>query len=174
FIGLFDTVAAIGSPVNGMNPHSASTGEVKITLPPGIAEKVFHITAGNECRFNFALNSVRPVWPELVLPGAHSDTGGGYLPLVRENLFLTRPATETVPLSLPGSQTRSYTQLIQQLPQLDTFPCLAPVLRTSRIMAETWYDDRLPPDRYGQFQKRSFSALTLRNRLIRNDWAKVV
>ncbi|EOC9363940.1 PAAR domain-containing protein [Enterobacter asburiae] len=174
FIGLFDTVAAIGSPVNGMNPHSASTGEVKITLPPGIAEKVFHITAGNECRFNFALNSVRPVWPELVLPGAHSDTGGGYLPLVRENLFLTRPATETVPLSQPGSQTRSYTQLIQQLPQLDTFPCLAPVLRTSRIMAETWYDDRLPPDRYGQFQKRSFSALTLRNRLIRNDWAKVV
>ncbi|RAZ60884.1 type VI secretion system tube protein Hcp, partial [Enterobacter cloacae] len=24
FIGIFDTVAAIGSPVNGMNPHSAS------------------------------------------------------------------------------------------------------------------------------------------------------
>ncbi|KUQ65825.1 PAAR domain-containing protein [Enterobacter bugandensis] len=174
FIGIFDTVAAIGSPVNGMNPHSASTGEVNITLPPGIAEKVFHITAGNECRFNFALNSVRPVWPELALPGAHSDTGGGYLPLVRENLFLTRPATETVPLSQPGSQTRSYKRLLQQLPQLDTFPCLAPVLRTSRIMAETWYDDRLPPDRYGQFQKRSFSALTLRDRLIRNDWAKVV
>jgi len=174
FIGIFDTVAAIGSPVNGMNPHSASTGEVNITLPPGIAEKVFHITAGNECRFNFALNSVRPVWPELALPGAHSDTGGGYLPQVRENLFLTRPATETVPLSQPGSQTRSYKRLLQQLPQLDTFPCLAPVLRTSRIMAETWYDDRLPPDRYGQFQKRSFSALTLRDRLIRNDWAKVV
>ncbi|MEC5764900.1 PAAR domain-containing protein [Enterobacter chengduensis] len=174
FIGIFDTVAAIGSPVNGMNPHSASTGGVNITLPPGIAEKVFHITAGNECRFNFALNSVRPVWPELALPGAHSDIGGGYLPRVRENLFLTRPATETVLLSQPGSQTRSYKRLLQQLPQLETFPCLAPVLRTSRIMAETWYDDRLPPDRYGQFQKRSFSALTLRNRLIRNDWAKVV
>ncbi|HBM9906413.1 TPA: type VI secretion system tube protein Hcp, partial [Enterobacter chengduensis] len=145
------------------------TGGVNITLPPGIAEKVFHITAGNECRFNFALNSVRPVWPELALPGAHSDIGGGYLPRVRENLFLTRPATETVLLSQPGSQTRSYKRLLQQLPQLETFPCLAPVLRTSRIMAETWYDDRLPPDRYGQFQKRSFSALTLRNRLIRND-----
>lgn len=97
FIGIFDTVAAIGSPVNGMNPHSASTGEVNITLPPGIAEKVFHITAGNECRFNFALNSVRPVWPELALPGAHSDTGGGYLPQVRENLFLTAPPRKRSP-----------------------------------------------------------------------------
>ncbi|MDR7941947.1 PAAR domain-containing protein [Enterobacter soli] len=174
FIGIFDTVAAIGSPVNGMNPHSASTGEVKITLPAGIAEKVFHITAENECRFNFALNSVRPVWPELVLPGSHSDIGGGYLPQVRENFFLTRPVTETVPLSQPGIQTRSYQRLVQQLPQLDTVPSLAPILRTSNILAETWYDDRLPPDRYGQFQKRSYSALTLRNRLIRNDWSKVI
>jgi len=46
---------------------------VKLTLRPGVAEKVFHITAANECRFNFALNSVKPAWPELALPGAHSD-----------------------------------------------------------------------------------------------------
>ncbi|MBE8345801.1 type VI secretion system tube protein Hcp, partial [Leptospira interrogans serovar Pomona] len=30
FLGIFDTVAAIGTPVNGLNPHSADTGEVNI------------------------------------------------------------------------------------------------------------------------------------------------
>ncbi len=45
FIGIFDTVAAIGTPVNGLNPHSADTGNVKLTLRPGVAENVFHITA---------------------------------------------------------------------------------------------------------------------------------
>ena len=39
------------------------TWDVKLTLRPGVAEKVFHITAANECRFNFALNSVKPAWP---------------------------------------------------------------------------------------------------------------
>ncbi|PLY43213.1 type VI secretion system tube protein Hcp, partial [Lelliottia sp. F159] len=80
FIGIFDTVAAIGTPQNGLNPHTANTGDVNIVLRPGVAEKVFHITAQHECRFNFALNSVQPAWPELALPGAHSDIGGGYLP----------------------------------------------------------------------------------------------
>ncbi len=97
FIGLFDTVAAIGTPLNGLNPHNADTGNVNLVLRPGVADKVFHITAAHECRFNFALNSVKPAWPELALPGVHSDIGGGYLPAVEENLFLTRPETDTVP-----------------------------------------------------------------------------
>lgn len=61
---------------------------MKLTLCPGVAEKVFHITATNECRFNFALNSVKPAWPELSLPGVHSDIGDGYLPVTKEHLFL--------------------------------------------------------------------------------------
>ncbi|WP_052130784.1 phospholipase effector Tle1 domain-containing protein [Erwinia typographi] len=174
FIGIFDTVAAIGTPVNGLNPHSADTGDVKLTLRPGVAEKVFHITAANECRFNFALNSVKPAWPELALPGVHSDIGGGYLPVTKEHLFLTRPATETVPYGLPGEKTQAYRQAVAQLQALDKSPCLAPLLRTNDISAETWHDDRLPPDRYGQMQKRSFAALTLRERAVRNDWSRVV
>ncbi|MGG7524172.1 phospholipase effector Tle1 domain-containing protein, partial [bacterium BS0013] len=86
FIGIFDTVAAIGTPLNGLNPHNSNTGDVNLILRPGVADKVFHITAAHECRFNFALNSVKPAWPELALPGAHSDIGGGYLPAVEENL----------------------------------------------------------------------------------------
>lgn len=174
FIGIFDTVAAIGTPANGLNPHSADTGDVKLTLRPDVAEKVFHITAANECRFNFALNSVKPVWPELALPGAHSDIGGGYLPVTKEDLFLTRPATETVPYSQPGEKTRAYQQAVAQLQTLDKSSCVAPLLRTNDISAETWYDDRLPPDRYGQMQKRSYAAQTMRGRTVRNDWSRVV
>ncbi|CCP03317.1 hypothetical protein BN439_2262 [Erwinia amylovora Ea644] len=174
FIGIFDTVAAIGRPLNGLNPHNADTGDVNIVLRPGVADKVFHITAAHECRFNFALNSVKPAWPELALPGVHSDIGGGYLPLTKEDLFLTRPQTDTVLLNHPGQQTRGYHQATRQLRVLDASPCIAPILRTSKITAETWYDDRMPANRYGEPQKRSFAAMTLRDRLVKNDWSRVV
>ncbi|KNC95090.1 PAAR domain-containing protein [Trabulsiella odontotermitis] len=174
FIGIFDTVAAIGTPANGLNPHTADTGEVKIKLHPGVADKVFHITAAHECRFNFALNSVKPAWPELVLPGVHSDLGGGYLPVIKENVFLTRPETETVPLRQPGQQTRSYRRAVKQMAALDLYPSIAPLLPGNEIAVETWYDDRMPPDRYSEPQKRSYAAVTLRNRIVRNDWSKVV
>ncbi|MCF8579612.1 DUF2235 domain-containing protein [Enterobacter ludwigii] len=173
FIGIFDTVAAIGTPLNGLNPHNSNTGDVNLILRPGVADKVFHITAAHECRFNFALNSVKPAWPELALPGAHSDIGGGYLPAVEENLFLTRPETDTVPLRQPGQQTRGYHQATKQLEKLDTFPAVAPIMHTSEISVETWFDDRMPPDHYGEPQKRSYAAMTLRNRVIKNDWSKV-
>ncbi|VTP68328.1 Uncharacterized conserved protein [Leclercia adecarboxylata] len=146
FIGIFDTVAAIGTPLNGLNPHSADTGEVNLVLRPGVADKVFHITAAHECRFNFALNSVKPAWPELALPGVHSDVGGGYLPAVEENLFLTRPETDTFPLRQSGEQTRGYHQTRKQLDKLDACPAVAPIMRTSDISLETWFDDRMPPD----------------------------
>ena len=174
FIGIFDTVAAIGTPANGLNPHSADTGDVNIILRPGIAEKVFHITAQNECRFNFALNSVQPAWPELALPGAHSDIGGGYLPLEQENLYLTRPEVETVPFNQPGQETRVYRQAMAQQAQLANTSAIAPVVRTNKVTDETWYDDRMPQDRYGNFQKRSFAALVMRKRIVKNDWSRVV
>lgn len=173
FIGIFDTVAAIGTPLNGLNPHNSNTGDVNLVLRPGVAEKVFHITAAHECRFNFALNSVKPAWPELALPGVHSDIGGGYLPAVKEDLFLTRPETDTIPLHQPGEQTRGYHQATKQLDKLDTLPAIAPIIRTSEISVETWFDDRVPPDRYGDPQKRSYAAMTLRDRVIKNDWSKV-
>ena len=173
FIGIFDSVAAIGTPLNGLNPHSANTGEVNLVLRPGVAEKVFHITAQHECRFNFALNSVRPAWPELALPGVHSDIGGGYLPVMKENLFLSRPETNTVLLSHPDEKTFAYQNAIKQRELIAAYPAIAPLLRSHEITTETWYDDRLPQDRYGRFQKRSYAALTLRNRIVKNDWAKV-
>lgn len=122
FLGIFDTVSAIGTPSNGLNPHTADTGDVNIVLSPGVAEKVFHITAQNECRFNFALNSVRPAWPELALPGVHSDIGGGYLPLERENIYVSRPRVETVPLAQPGEETHVYQQALAEWEMLNLAP----------------------------------------------------
>lgn len=174
FIGIFDTVAAIGTPQNGLNPHTANTGEVNIQLRPGVAEKVFHITAQNECRFNFALNSVKPAWPELALPGAHSDIGGGYLPVVRENIFLTRPESETVPLSTPAQKSRAYRHAVAQLPVLESSAVIAPLIRTNDISADVWEDERMPPHHVKGMQKRAFAALTMKQRLVKNDWSKVV
>jgi type VI secretion system Hcp family effector len=174
FIGIFDTVAAIGTPQNGLNPHTANTGEVNIMLRPGVAEKVFHITAQNECRFNFALNSVQPAWPELALPGAHSDIGGGYLPVVRENIFLTRPEGETVPLNTPPHKSRAYRHAVAQLSVLEASAVVAPLIRTNDISADVWEDERMPVHHIEGMQKRAFAALTMKQRLVKNDWSKVV
>ena len=174
FIGIFDTVAAIGTPQNGLNPHTANTGEVNIMLRPGVVEKVFHITAQNECRFNFALNSVQPAWPELALPGAHSDIGGGYLPVVRENIFLTRPEGETVPLNTPPHKSRAYRHAVAQLSVLEASAVVAPLIRTNDISADVWEDERMPAHHIEGMQKRAFAALTMKQRLVKNDWSKVV
>lgn len=173
FIGIFDTVAAIGTPLNGLNPNSADTGDVDLTLHAGIAENVFHIAAQHECRFNFALNSVKPAWPELVLPGVHSDIGGGYWPNEQENSFLTRPQAETVPENQPDEGTHVYRQTFSALKDMESSPNIAPIIRTSTITAKTWNDKRMPPDRLGTPQKRTFSALTLNSRQVKNNWAAV-
>lgn len=173
FLGIMDTVAAVGTVANGLNPHSEDTGSVNIRLRPGVAEKVFHITAQHECRHNFALNSVAPAWPELALPGAHSDIGGGYLPQLREDLFLTRPRVETLPQSKPGVQSYIYQQTMAQLRVLEHSPAIMPVIRTNAITPEVWEDDLAPLDRYSQPQKRAFAALTLRHRTVSFDWSKV-
>lgn len=172
FLGIFDTVAGIGTPVNGFNPHSADTGEVNIVLRPGVAEKVFHITAQHECRFNFALNSVKPAWPELALPGAHSDIGGGYNPDEYEAYFITRPQFETVPFSTPDTKTRVYQQTSEQLSAMNTWPAIASLLQALEINIDTWHDERMPADRYGRPQKRSGAAAVI-DRPTRNDWSKV-
>jgi len=172
FLGIFDTVAAIGTPVNGLNPHSADSGDVNLALRPGVAERVFHITAQHECRFNFALNSVKPAWPELALPGAHSDIGGGYNPDEHEACFLTRPVFETVSLSTPDTETRVYQQTCEQLEVMEGYPAIAPLLNAVEVNIDTWHDDRMPADRYGALQKRSAAALVI-DRPTRNDWSKV-
>ncbi|WP_338583899.1 type VI secretion system tip protein TssI/VgrG [Pseudomonas sp. MAG733B] len=108
FIGLFDTVAAIANPLrfdftlsNNNNPG------VNLMLPDGCANKVVHLVARDEIRENFALNSLGSL--DIVLPGVHSDLGGGYLPRAREKLLLSKPATSEISRGM--EETRSFAYL---------------------------------------------------------------
>lgn len=89
FLGLFDTVDAIGGLSDALDPHGPDNQDVMLNLSGEIAERVFQITAMHESRYNFSLNSIKETWPELMLPGVHSDIGGGYNPEEYENLYVT-------------------------------------------------------------------------------------
>ncbi|MEM7151373.1 MAG: DUF2235 domain-containing protein [Myxococcota bacterium] len=86
FVGIFDTVAAIGYVDDDGDVSDADNADVNVHLRPDSAETVHHLIAANEYRKNFALNSIRgrgstalpAEWREIALPGAHSDVGGGY------------------------------------------------------------------------------------------------
>ncbi|MCS6037658.1 hypothetical protein LNQ52_24665 [Klebsiella pneumoniae subsp. pneumoniae] len=112
-------MAAIGTPVNGFNPHSADTGDVNLALRPGVAEKVFHITAQHECRFNFALNSVKPAWPELALPVRTPTLVAAIIPTRMKLISLTRPEFGNRPFSIPDTETRIYRQTCAKLKTMD-------------------------------------------------------
>jgi len=76
FAGLFDTVAAYGV------AHDDDNEPVRLWLDPDRVRKAVHLVANKhtEYRYNFSLNKLNPAphFDELVLPGAHSDIGGGY------------------------------------------------------------------------------------------------
>ena len=93
FIGIFDTVAAIGDPARGhLSVGDAKNPGVNLHLSRSCANKVVHLTAADEHRHNFSLNRVNSEYhEELVLPGVHSNLGGGYPNITREKLLLGRP-----------------------------------------------------------------------------------
>ena len=80
FCGLFDTVGSIGLPGDEDNMS------FNLNLGWTSAKAVYHLTAFHEVREYFPLSSIRtninklpaPHFEEEVLPGAHSDIGGGY------------------------------------------------------------------------------------------------
>jgi len=74
FVGIFDTVAAIGT-----NANDADNQDVNVHLNSGSADTIFHLTANDEIRHSFSLNDNQPSGGEVErLPGVHSDVGGGY------------------------------------------------------------------------------------------------
>ncbi|MFJ2364933.1 type VI secretion system tip protein TssI/VgrG [Pseudomonas sp. NPDC087697] len=90
FIGIFDTVAAVASVSSGgVSIHDANNPGVNLYLAPDLAKKVVHLVARDERRHNFSLNSAGVA--DIVLPGVHSDLGGGYLPRATEHILLSKP-----------------------------------------------------------------------------------
>jgi len=87
-VGLYDTVSSYGrSFLDDVDQLGLKIG--------GQAAKVVHLVAGDECRENFASTTIASaiaagVGYELVLPGVHSDVGGGYAEVEQEErLFLS-------------------------------------------------------------------------------------
>lgn len=73
FVGIFDTVAAIGLGTNDDN------GPVNVHMSTAQADGILHLIAANEYRENFRLNHNSPGGgPFRSCTGAHSDIGGGY------------------------------------------------------------------------------------------------
>ncbi|SQP94372.1 putative type VI secretion protein [Escherichia coli] len=173
-MGLFDTVCAVGTVSNLFDVHSGVNPGVELNLPPGIAQKVFQITAMHECRYNFSLNSIKEAWPELALPGVHSDIGGGYNPKEKEYLFLTHPQNETVSESIPSEVTDIYRRSAAEIPDLKSLPALSAILPSGEVKAETWYDYLVNENKKsgGITQKRVGAAVTI-ERVVKNDWSKV-
>lgn len=79
FLGIFDTVSSFapGSFVD-MN-FDNDVKELGLSIPKDV-KKVVHLVAADEYRLNFSMTSIThsKQMIELILPGAHSDIGGGY------------------------------------------------------------------------------------------------
>ncbi|WEK29525.1 MAG: DUF2235 domain-containing protein [Candidatus Pseudomonas phytovorans] len=106
FIGLFDTVAAIIAPLQGdFDPADDRHGGLRLGLGAGIARHVVQLVAADEQRHNFPLVSSGH---DIVLPGVHSNIGGGYPETSLEQVLLCKPQSQRVPLGACADQTRAY------------------------------------------------------------------
>lgn len=180
FLGLFDTVAAIGGIGNFFDINGRSSLRVRLELRPSVAQKVFQITALNEYRYNFSLNSIQGMWPELALPGAHSDIGGGYNPVgsplqENESQFITCPQFETVSDDTREINTRVYRRAEQAREQLITLPAFRLLVPHCKITTKTYSVGIVSSQsrRSGMIEKQVGAAVFLERTAIPNDWAKV-
>ncbi len=118
-VGLFDTVAAVGSIRDMGNVKDAHNDRVNLFLPPGCAEQIVHLVARDEERRNFALNSVTPHWSrEIALPGSHSDIGGGYHSQMLERVLITRPRWSMAGCDEPVESTSAWQEAFAEMQTL--------------------------------------------------------
>lgn len=180
FLGIFDTVAAIGGITNFFDINGRSNPRVKLELRPSVAKKVFQITAINEYRYNFSLNSIKGMWPELALPGAHSDVGGGYNPVgsplqENESLFLSCPEFEIVSDDTCETDTRVYRRAEKARELIETLPALKHVLPHGKITTKVHSVGVINNNlrRAGLIQKQVGAAVFFERMVIPNEWANV-
>ncbi|HDR2782800.1 TPA: DUF2235 domain-containing protein [Enterobacter sichuanensis] len=175
FLGLFDTVAAIGSLLNFYGINGRSNPGVNLELRPSVAQKVFQISAMHECRYNFSLNSIAGMWPELALPGAHSDIGGGYNAGEDEISLLTMPDFEVIPESSDEMQTAVYRKAEKMRQTLYSLPALKYLMPHGEVETKmiSWPLVNRDKARAFIFEKKSGAAVFMTRRAVPNDWEKV-
>jgi len=166
FIGLFDTVAGIVSPLVGdFSPGNDRVSGLNLALPANAARKVVQLVARDEHRQNYALTCTDN---DIVLPGAHSDIGGGYLLRTRERLLISKPLNSLERLDTPNDRSQAFLQsrhttdawinrLIEQGIELKT---------------ETWSVDQ-PYNRSDLYQEKRVYAVAKIDREVDGDLSKV-
>lgn len=175
FLGLFDTVAAIGSLLNFYGINGRSNPGVNLELRPSVAQKVFQISAMHECRYNFSLNSIAGMWPELALPGAHSDIGGGYNAGEDEISLLTMPDFEVMPESSDEMQTAVNRKAEKMRQTLYSLPALKYMMPHGEVETKmiSWPLVNRDKARASIFEKKTGAAVFMTRRAVPNDWEKV-
>ncbi|MCK7244682.1 T6SS phospholipase effector Tle1-like catalytic domain-containing protein [Enterobacter asburiae] len=175
FLGLFDTVAAIGSLLNFYGINGRSNPGVNLELRPSVAQKVFQISAMHECRYNFSLNSIAGMWPELALPGAHSDIGGGYNAGEDEISLLTMPDFEVIPESSDEMQTAVYRKAEKMRQTLYSLPALKYLMPHGKVETKMISWPLVNRDKARAFilEKKAGAAVFMTRRAVPNDWEKV-
>ncbi|MEX7608326.1 T6SS phospholipase effector Tle1-like catalytic domain-containing protein [Enterobacter asburiae] len=175
FLGLFDTVAAIGSLLNFYGINGRSNPGVNLELRPSVAQKVFQISAMHECRYNFSLNSIAGMWPELALPGAHSDIGGGYNAGKDEISLLTMPDFEVIPESSDEMQTAVYRKAEKMRQTLYSLPALKYLMPHGKVETKMISWPLVNRDKARAFilEKKAGAAVFMTRRAVPNDWEKV-
>ena len=118
FIGIFDTAAAVAGIADGdLSVHDANNPGVNLYLAPDVAKKVVHLVARDERRHNFSLNSAGTA--DIVMPGVHSDLGGGYVPNFIERILLSKPRCSLdVDFHVPSTSSAAYRWAQQELGRL--------------------------------------------------------
>ncbi|MBV4492382.1 phospholipase effector Tle1 domain-containing protein [Pseudomonas oryzicola] len=106
FIGLFDTVAGIVAPLQGdFDPADDRYASLRLGLGPGIARQTVQLVARDEQRHNYPLVCSGH---DIVLPGVHSNIGGGYPETMQEQVLLCKPQSQRVPWDVRAEQTGVY------------------------------------------------------------------
>ncbi len=163
FIGLFDTVASVSGLANLGNVRSSITPWLNLYLPRKFFSNVVQLVARDEVRANFPLSTVKPDHTEIVLPGAHSDIGGGYLSEAEECVLITPMQALVVTKGVDVTTTSIYRDAEQA---------------KQRLVAEGWPPSMFeivtpdpqpvavdPADRLAPRQTRVYAALQLTRRV---------
>jgi type VI secretion system secreted protein VgrG len=157
FLGLFDTVAAIIGP--GAEP--------RLQLQADRARRIVHLVAADEHRHNFALSSAGAY--DLFLPGAHGDIGGGYPPLLEEQLILTRPDGSCIaplrPLDSAPSYVRTAALLDRQATQQSAYGF--------DLQLRTWTKKKYNSVRGDRVDEVQVHAAIEGRRWVRNDLSRL-
>ena len=115
FIGLFDTVAGMLAPMKGnFSAGNDNYDGLRLGLRDGLARKVMQLVAADEYRANFPLVASNN---DIVVPGVHTDIGGGYRAEEQEDLVLERPFSSVESRLVPDARSQAAIQAGKRLEQ---------------------------------------------------------